>query len=73
MANNKQHINNKWLVADFETTVYETYLQEGRTRVWLWAIAMPNGKPLVWGQTIEEFFNTIKDYNGFDIYFHKKS
>ena len=70
MANNKQHINNKWLVADFETTVYETYLQEGKTRVWLWAIAMPNGKPLVWGQTIEEFFDTIKDYNGFDIYFH---
>ena len=27
MANNKQHINNKWLVADFETTIYETYLQ----------------------------------------------
>lgn len=70
MANNKQHINNKWLVADFETTVYETYQLEGRTRVWLWAIAMPNGKPLVWGETIEEFFDTLKDYNAFDIYFH---
>lgn len=70
MANNKQHVNNKWLVADFETTIYETYLQEGRTRVWLWAIAMNNGSPLCWGETIEEFFDVVKSFNGYDIYFH---
>lgn len=70
MANNKQHVNNKWVVADFETTVYETYLQEGRTRVWLWAIALNDGSPLCWGQTIEEFVDVMKKFNAFDVYFH---
>lgn len=63
--------NNKWCVADFETTTYEYYQRNGITKVWLYAISNPDGEIMNWGENINEFFDFIKkNLNGYTIYFH---
>lgn len=59
-----------WYVADFETTSYETYLQTGRTWVWLWAICDSDGNMRGHGDSIENFMGFLKDYHGSIVYFH---
>ena len=63
--------NDKWVVADFETTTYEYYQRNGITKVWLYAISNPDGEIVNWGENINEFFDFIKkNLNGYTIYFH---
>lgn len=60
----------EWFVADFETTSYETYLEEGCTRVWLYAICNSQSEVVKWGDTIDDFMEYIKTINKPLIYFH---
>ncbi len=64
--------NLAWYVADFETTSYETYLQEGKTRVWLYAICDSEGTIVNIGQSLDEFMEYIKELHGCRIYFHNE-
>ena len=67
----KKKINDKWVVADFETTTEKFYNERGYTEVWLYAISDKNGKILNYGFTIKEFMKYIKkNLNGYIIYFH---
>ncbi len=63
--------NDKWVVADFETTTYEYYQKYGYTKVWLYAISNPDGEIINWGEDINQFFKFVKEnLNGFIVYFH---
>lgn len=57
-------------VADFETTSYETYLNTGETRVWLWAICNQDGMIEAHGGDIDSFMGFCKKLGGDTIYFH---
>lgn len=59
-----------WFVADFETTSYQYYLENGYTKVWLWAICDNNADIYSRGSTIDEFIQTCKRLSGKTIYFH---
>ena len=63
-------ISKEWFVADFETTSYNYYLQNGYTKVWLYAICDSNAEMHDIGYSIEEFMKTIKKMYGKTIYFH---
>lgn len=64
-------INDKWVVADFETTTKEYYDKHGETCVWLYAISDNNGKIINWGQTLDIFMQYCKDnLSSYTIYFH---
>lgn len=72
MLNKKVNRNSeKWVVADFETTTLHFYLDNGFTKVWLYAISDKDGNILNYGETIEDFFKFIKSaLNTYTIYFH---
>ena len=53
--------NDKWVVADFETTTYEYYQKYGYTKVWLYAISNPDGEIINWGEDINQFFKFVKE------------
>jgi len=63
--------NDKWVVADFETTTYQFYEEYGYTKVWLYAISNSDGEIINWGRDINEFFKFVREnLNGFIVYFH---
>lgn len=63
--------NDKWCVADFETTTFEYYQKYGYTKVWLYAISNSDGEIMNWGTDINQFFKYVKEnLNGFIVYFH---
>ncbi len=70
MGRNKKK-KDKWFVADFETTTEKFYLENGYTKVWLYAICDSEKNIVNKGETIEEFFDYCKE-NLFDcvVYFH---
>lgn len=60
--------------ADFETTSYNQYVQEGRTRVYLWCLKSLDEKVSLMGIDLQSFFeNLIKIDNQFVVYFHNLS
>ena len=61
---------NTWYVADFETTNYDYYLNNGCTRVWLWAVCDNNAEITKYGTDIETFIVYLKSLYGKSIYFH---
>ena len=63
-------ISKEWFVADFETTSYKYYLQNGYTKVWLYAICDSNAEMKDIGYDIDSFMSTIKKMYGKTIYFH---
>lgn len=63
-------ISKEWYVADFETTAYNYYLENGYTKVWLFAICDSDANVHKVGFSIDEFFDTIKKMYGKTIYFH---
>lgn len=63
-------ISKEWFVADFETTSYKYYLENGYTKVWLYAICDSNAEMKDIGYSIEEFMITIRRMYGKTIYFH---
>lgn len=63
--------NDKWVVADFETTTKEYYDKYGHTCVWLYAISNSRGEVINWGQTLDMFMQYCRDnLSGYTIYFH---
>ena len=67
----KKKINDKWVVADFETTTERYYNEHGKTEVWLYAISDKEGNILNYGFTIKDFMKYVKNkLNGYIIYFH---
>lgn len=60
----------KWYVADFETTSYKFYEENGYTKVWLYAICDENAEMYSYGETIQEFMSDIRKLYGKTIYFH---
>ena len=63
-------ISTKWYVADFETTSYNYYLQNGYTKVWLWAICDSDANMVEIGENIEDFIKLLRKMYGKTIYFH---
>ena len=63
-------ISTKWYVADFETTSYKFYEQNGYTKVWLWAICDSDANMVEIGTTIEDFIKLLRKMYGKTIYFH---
>lgn len=63
-------VSSKWYVADFETTNYEFYEQNGYTKVWLYAICDSNANVINYGASIEDFFKQVRKMYGKTIYFH---
>lgn len=61
---------NKRYVADFETTSANFYKENGYAKVWLYAICNENGEIVCHGDSIEKFFENIKDLGSSTIYFH---
>ena len=60
--------------ADFETTSYNQYLQEGRTRVYLWCLKSLDEKVSLIGVNLQSFFENLININGeFVVYFHNLS
>ena len=60
--------------ADFETTSYNQYLQEGRTRVYLWCLKSLDEKVSLIGIDLHSFFENLININGeFVVYFHNLS
>lgn len=60
--------------ADFETTSYNQYLEEGRTKVYLWCLKSLDEKVSLMGIDLQSFFeNLIKIGNEFVVYFHNLS
>ena len=59
-----------WYVADFETTTYQYYLENGYTRVWLYAICDSDANIYSYGDSIERFISDIRKLYGKTIYFH---
>lgn len=60
----------RWYVADFETTNEITYLEEGCTRVWLWAICDDEANILAHGTDIQSFMDYARSLHCGTIYFH---
>ena len=63
-------VSSKWYVADFETTNYEFYKQNGYTKVWLYAICDSDANIINYGSSIEDFFIQVRKMYGKTIYFH---
>lgn len=63
-------VSSKWYVADFETTNYEFYEQNGYTKVWLYAICDSEANIINYGSSIEDFFIQVRKMYGKTIYFH---
>lgn len=63
-------ISKTWFVADFETTSYNYYLQNGYTKVWLWAICDSNANMVEIGDNIDSFIALLRKMYGKTIYFH---
>ena len=61
---------NEWYVADFETTGNNFYIENGYTKVWLYAICDSNSNIVNYGYSIEEFFKWLHDNPNNLIYFH---
>lgn len=60
-----------WYTADFETTGVNYYVDNGCTKVWLWAVCDSTTENVKIGNTIEEFFEYCKsNLNKSLIYFH---
>lgn len=60
-----------WYVADFETTSERYYLENGYTKVWLWAICDDNDTIVSYGEDIVSFIEYCeKHLFGKTIYFH---
>ena len=57
-------------MADFETTSYNYYLQNGYTRVWLYAICDKDANIVDIGYSIEDFIKYVRKLVGKTIYFH---
>ena len=60
----------QWFVADFETTSYNYYLQNGYTKVWLWAICDSDANVTEIGDNIDSFIKLLRKLYGKTIYFH---
>ena len=61
----------KWVTADFETTTEKFYLENGYTKVWLWAISNNEGHMIAYGEDIDSFMSyCTNNLNGYIIYFH---
>ena len=60
----------KWFVADFETTSYNYYLQNGYTKVWLWALCDSDAENIEIGDNIDTFIKLLRKLYGKTIYFH---
>lgn len=64
-------ITKDWYVADFETTDYKYYEENGITKVWLYGICDNNCNIISFGYSIEDFMNVIeRRLNKKTIYFH---
>ena len=60
--------------ADFETTSYNQYIEEGRTRVYLWCLKSLDEKVSLMGVDLQSFFENLININGeFVVYFHNLS
>ena len=60
--------------ADFETTSYNQYQQEGRTRVYLWCLKSVDEKVSLLGLDLHSFFENLKSIGSeFVVYFHNLS
>ena len=60
--------------ADFETTPYNQYLIEGRTRVYLWCMKSLDEKVSQVGIDLQSFFENLINIGGeFILYFHNLS
>ena len=59
--------------ADYETTPYEQYLVEGRTRVYLWKLMGVDNDVNVMGVDMESFISQLSKLDGGLIYFHNLS
>ena len=57
-------------MADFETTSYRYYLENGYTKVWLFAVCDNDANITQIGTSIEDYMNYIKTLYGKTIYFH---
>ena len=60
----------EWYVADFETTSYKYYLQNGYTKVWLYAVCDKDANVTKIGTSIEDFIQYLRSLVGKTIYFH---
>ena len=60
----------EWYVADFETTSYKYYLQNGYTKVWLYAVCDKDANITAIGTSIEDFIHYLRSLVGKTIYFH---
>lgn len=60
----------KWYVADFETTSYNFYANNGYTKVWLYAICDQNAEMYSYGETIQDFMQDLRKLYGKIVYFH---
>lgn len=64
-------MKDKWYVADFETTSYNTYIKTNDTKVWLSALCDSTGAIVGNPTSIEDFMYLIKkNCNHSTIYFH---
>lgn len=61
--------NPEWFVADFETTTEKYYIENGITKVWLYAISDKNSNIIKYGNSIEDFFEFINSYKKNVIYY----
>lgn len=62
--------NQKWYVADFETTGENYYKEHGYTKVWLYAVSDPDGNIVNYGDSIEKFLEWCYNNHGALVYFH---
>lgn len=60
----------KWYVADFETTSYKYYKDNGYTKVWLYSICDSDANIVNYGTNIESFFYWLENNTNSIIYFH---
>lgn len=60
----------EWYVADFETTSYKYYIENGYTKVWLYAVCDKDANITKIGTTIEDFIQYLRSLVGKTIYFH---
>ena len=63
-------LSTKWYVADFETTSHQYYIENGYTKVWLYAICDENAEMYSYGEDIRDFLTDIRKLYGKTIYFH---
>ena len=57
-------ISTKWFVADFETTSYRYYKENGYTKVWLWAMCDSDANITEYGDCIETFIKLLRKMYG---------